>query len=128
MIKHFRHGWIKPIALGLLACISIIFMTFNPFTVEPAKSQLIAFKVGTEPTFPPFEMPSEDGSGLQGFDIDLMKAIGNEVNLAVEFESLPFDGLIPALQSNTIDAAVSGITITAERGLLTVNKKLLKSS
>lgn len=116
MIKHFRHGWIKPITLGLLACVAIIFMTFNPFTVQPAKSQLITFKVGTEPTFPPFEMPSEDGSGLQGFDIDLMKAIGNEVNLAVEFESLPFDGLIPALQSNTIDAAVSGITITAERG------------
>lgn len=116
MIKHFRHGWIKPIALGLLACITIIFVTFNPFMVQPAKSQLIAFKVGTEPTFPPFEMPSEDGSGLQGFDIDLMKAIGNEVNLAVEFESLPFDGLIPALQSNTIDAAVSGITITANRG------------
>ncbi|WP_396229710.1 ABC transporter permease subunit [Geminocystis sp. NIES-3709] len=91
-------------------------MTFNPFIVPSAKSQLISFKVGTEPTFPPFEMPSEDGSGLQGFDIDLMKAIGNEVGLEMVFESLPFDGLIPALQSNTIDAAVSGITITAERG------------
>lgn len=116
MIKHFRHRWIKPIALGLLACITIICITLNPLTMQPAKSQLIAFKVGTEPTFPPFEMPSEDGTGLQGFDIDLMKAIGNEMGLAVEFESLPFDGLIPALQSNTIDAAVSGITITAERG------------
>jgi arginine/lysine/histidine/glutamine transport system substrate-binding/permease protein len=28
---------------------------------------------------------------------------------------MPFDGLIPALQSQTIDAAISGMTITAER-------------
>jgi arginine/lysine/histidine/glutamine transport system substrate-binding/permease protein len=115
MIKHFRHRWIKPIALGLLACMTIIFIIFNPFTLQPAKSQLIAFKVGTEPTFPPFQMSSEDGSGVQGFDIDLMKAIGNEVGLAVEFESMPFDGIIPALQSGTLDGAISGMTITAER-------------
>jgi|GEM_PF-2996222 len=29
---------------------------------------------------------------------------------------MPFNGLIPALQSQTIDAAISGMTITAEPG------------
>ena len=36
--------------------------------------------------------------------------------LEIQFQSMPFDGLIPALQSKTIDAAISGMTITAERG------------
>ncbi len=70
--------------------------------------------VGTEPAFPPFESVGDDGE-LQGFDIDLMTAIGEKAGKTVEFESLPFDGLIPALQGASIDAAISGMTITDER-------------
>ncbi|WP_198011352.1 basic amino acid ABC transporter substrate-binding protein [Synechococcus sp. PCC 7335] len=72
------------------------------------------FSVGTEPAFPPFESVGDDGE-LQGFDIDLMRAIGEKAGKTVEFESLPFDGLIPALQGASIDAAISGMTITEER-------------
>ena len=70
--------------------------------------------VGTEPAFPPFESQSDTGE-LIGFDIDLMKAIGEKAGVDIEFESLPFDGLIPALQAGTIEAAISGMTITEER-------------
>jgi arginine/lysine/histidine/glutamine transport system substrate-binding/permease protein len=71
-------------------------------------------KVATEPAFPPFEFQGEDGE-LQGFDIDLMNAIGETAGLEIQFESLPFDGIIPALQAGTVDAAISGMTITEER-------------
>ncbi|MBE7382857.1 MAG: basic amino acid ABC transporter substrate-binding protein [Leptolyngbya sp. SIO1E4] len=70
--------------------------------------------VATEPAFPPFEFQAENGE-LQGFDIDLMNAIGETAGLEIEFESLPFDGIIPALQAGTVDAAISGMTITEER-------------
>lgn len=70
--------------------------------------------VATEPAFPPFESQASDGS-LKGFDIDLMNAIGEAAGFTVEFESLPFDGIIPALQAGTIDAAISAMTITPER-------------
>lgn len=70
--------------------------------------------VGTEPAFPPFESQSDSGE-LVGFDIDLMNAIGEQAGVDVQFESLPFDGLIPALQAGTIEAAISGMTITEER-------------
>lgn len=69
--------------------------------------------VATEPAFPPFEF-QEDGE-FKGFDIDLMNAIGETAGLEVEFQSLPFDGIIPALQAGTVDAAISGMTITEER-------------
>ena len=71
-------------------------------------------KVATEPAFPPFEFQNDDGE-LDGFDIDLMTAIGETAGLEVQFESLPFDGIIPALQAGTVDAAISGMTITEER-------------
>lgn len=70
--------------------------------------------VATEPAFPPFESQGEDGE-LIGFDIDLMNAIGEAAGLEIAFESLPFDGIIPALQAGTVDAAISGMTITEER-------------
>jgi arginine/lysine/histidine/glutamine transport system substrate-binding/permease protein len=60
------------------------------------------------------ESQAKEG-GLEGFDIDLIKAIGKAGGFEVEFQSLPFDGIIPALQANTVDAAISSITINEER-------------
>ncbi|MDZ8134673.1 MAG: ABC transporter permease subunit [Nostoc sp. DedQUE04] len=71
-------------------------------------------RVATEPAFPPFEFQGKGGE-LQGFSIDLMNAIASSANLKVNFQSLPFDGIIPALQAKTVDAAISSITITEER-------------
>jgi arginine/lysine/histidine/glutamine transport system substrate-binding/permease protein len=79
-----------------------------------APAETMVLTVATEPAFPPFESQAEDGT-LEGFDIDLMNAIGEAAGFQVEFESLPFDGIIPALQGGTVDAAISGMTITAER-------------
>ncbi len=72
------------------------------------------WSVGTEPGFPPFESVG-DSDELVGFDIDLMKAIGEKAGKTIEFNSLPFDGLVPALQGGSIDAAISAMTITDER-------------
>ncbi|MDB9537153.1 ABC transporter permease subunit [Dolichospermum planctonicum CS-1226] len=71
-------------------------------------------RVATEPTFPPFEFQGKDGE-LAGFSIDLMKAIATAAHFQVEFQSLPFDGIIPALQAKTVDGAISSMTITPER-------------
>jgi arginine/lysine/histidine/glutamine transport system substrate-binding/permease protein len=71
-------------------------------------------KVVTDPSFPPFEFQGQQGE-LKGFSIDLMRAIAAAADFQVEFQSLPFDGIIPALQAKTIDAAISSMTITAER-------------
>ncbi len=83
-------------------------------TAPGSESAAGPWVIGTEPAFPPFESQSDTGE-LVGFDIDLMKAIGEQAGVPVEFESLPFDGLIPALQAGTIEAAISGMTITEER-------------
>lgn len=81
-------------------------------------------RVGTEPTFAPFEFADEnDENKYVGFDMDLIRAIGKQMGYDVEIVNMGFDSLIPALDSGNIDVAVSGITITDER-----QKKVLFTS
>ncbi len=112
MNKNSLRFWLKRIGLSLVGLLLVISLNFYLTSSLNAQGVL---KVGTEPAFPPFEMQAPDGQGFTGFDIDLFKAIGEEAGLEIQFQSMPFDGLIPALQAKNIDAAISGMTITAER-------------
>lgn len=66
------------------------------------------YKVGTEPTFPPFDSTDDDGN-IVGFDMDLIKAIGEDQGFDVEFVNLNFEGLIPALQTGQIEIVAAGM-------------------
>ncbi|MDJ0717726.1 MAG: basic amino acid ABC transporter substrate-binding protein [Prochloraceae cyanobacterium] len=103
--------WLPRLALTLISFLLVVACNSTPQTGDRGKF----FKVATEPAFPPFEMLAKSGDGLEGFSIDLMEAVGKEASLKVKFESLPFDGIIPALQSKQVDGAISSITITPER-------------
>ncbi|MEH1940925.1 MAG: basic amino acid ABC transporter substrate-binding protein [Nostoc sp.] len=96
-----------------LSCLLLLIACNNsyPTIINPGVQSL---KVATDPTFIPFEFQTASGN-LEGFDIDLMNAIAKVAGYAVQFESLPFDGTISTLQAKRVDAAISGITITAER-------------
>ncbi|MDU2063445.1 MAG: basic amino acid ABC transporter substrate-binding protein [Sporomusaceae bacterium] len=72
-------------------------------------------KVGMDAAFAPFEFQDDKSKEFVGFDVDLMKAIGKQMGVQVEFQNMGFDALIPALDSNTIDVAASGMTIKEER-------------
>lgn len=118
MVKLTRSRLIRRVMPGLVslwvvaACNSNNQAT-NTTTGETTTGQK-TLKVATEPAFPPFESQSTGGK-LEGFDIDLLNAIGEAAGFKVEFQSLPFDGIIPALQAGTVDAAISAMTITPER-------------
>ena len=72
-------------------------------------------KVATDPTFAPFEFQTGGGQQTQGFDVDLINAIGKSAGFQTQIQSSRFDGIIPALQTANVDAAISGMTITPER-------------
>ena len=50
-----------------------------------------------------------------GFSFDLWDQISKELGIAYKLEPMQFSALIPALQTQTIDAAYSSIFITAQR-------------
>ncbi|MFM7326409.1 MAG: ABC transporter permease subunit [Nodosilinea sp.] len=105
--------WLRRLLILLSAMTLVILLSQAPNRAETSQT---TWQVGTEPTFPPFEMKNEATGALEGFDIDLMQALGDAAGQQVKFISLPFDGLIPALQAKTLDMVISGMTITPERG------------
>ena len=106
----------KWIAL-LLSCVMLLAMVAGCGGKEEAKKAEPAkvLRVGTEPTFAPFEFQKEGSNEFTGFDMDLIRAIGTKLGYKVEISSMGFDALIPALNSGNIDVAIAGMSITDER-------------
>jgi glutamine transport system substrate-binding protein len=72
--------------------------------------------VGVDANFMPFEF-KVDGK-LTGFDVELFEAIAKEIGVDFKWQTMDFNGIIPALQSRSIDAAIAGITIKSEREMV----------
>lgn len=104
--------------LGLVGSLLLISLLLAPGSgrigLQPAQAGT-PWQVGVDPTYPPFEMQAVDSGELTGLDVELMREIGRRSGHPIQFVALPFSGLIPALQSRNLDAAVSAMTITAER-------------
>ena len=71
--------------------------------------------VGSDIAYAPFEFYQEGTMIPDGLDIDLAKAIAEELGVEVEFINTGFDGIILALQTKDFDIIMSAMTITEER-------------
>lgn len=69
--------------------------------------------VGTNAEFPPFEYVGDDGEP-DGFDVALVKAIGEKIGREVKIENMEFASLISSIGTK-IDIAIAGMTVTDER-------------
>jgi arginine/lysine/histidine/glutamine transport system substrate-binding/permease protein len=99
-------GWLRPgLAAGPAAGAA----------TGTATEAAAPWRVGMDPTFPPFQFRDPKSGNVSGFDVELIEAIGRQAGHPIQLVTMPFDGLVPALQAHTIDAAMSAITITAAR-------------
>lgn len=64
--------------------------------------------------FPPSVIESEEGS-LEGFDIELWQDIARNANLQYEFTVLPLADLLAAVESDEVDVALAGPSVSAAR-------------
>ncbi len=84
------------------------------------------FRVGMECDYPPFNwtqveadentVPIDGGMGYAGgYDVEIAKRIAEGLGKELVICKIEWDGLIPALNSDQIDAVIAGMSPTAER-------------
>jgi len=96
-----------PLFTGLLMTVLII-----PACTGTPKTKLT---VACDATWPPFEMVNEQTKEVEGFGIELMKAVAEKAVLDIEFANVGFDTVLAGIAQCQYDMAVSSITITEER-------------
>lgn len=81
---------------------------------EAAKETKLVINAGADAVYAPFEYQGDSGK-VEGFDADLIRAIGKAEGIEVNVKHVDWDGLFPALQAGDINAVISAMTITDER-------------
>jgi lysine-arginine-ornithine-binding protein len=71
-------------------------------------------KVGTEGAYYPFNYMDEKGE-VQGFDVELSKAICAELKMECQFVTQEWNGIITGLLAKRYDVIVAGMSATEER-------------
>jgi arginine/ornithine transport system substrate-binding protein len=94
----------------ILVAVLAICWVGNAAAAEPKKK----LRIGTEGAYPPFNLVDKNGQ-VQGFDIDIAKALCKEMGTDYEFKVQDWDGLIPGLLAKKFDVIIASMSITDER-------------
>jgi lysine-arginine-ornithine-binding protein len=101
-------GSFRPFRLSLLLVLAIAALGSG----EARAGQKLT--VATEGAYAPFNFVASDGS-LQGFDVDIAKALCERIKADCRIVKQDWDGMIPGLLAKKFDFIVSSMSITDER-------------
>ncbi len=76
--------------------------------------ELNTITVGINTEFPPFAFKEADET-VTGFDIDVITEVFKRLDKKIVFKDLPFDTLIPEIQTDNVQVIAAGMTPTEER-------------
>jgi polar amino acid transport system substrate-binding protein len=79
-----------------------------------AQDKLPPLRTAVDGTFAPHAFPTLDG-GVQGFNIDLFRAIAKQMHREITIDSTSFSGLIPAMDAGRYDFIAAPVTVTPQR-------------
>ena len=95
------------------AVLSMATPAFAQSAVEVVQ-QAGKLRIGTEGTYAPFTFHDPSGA-LVGFDVEIGRAVAQELGVDAEFVEGPWDGLIAGIDANRYDVVINQVGINAER-------------
>jgi lysine-arginine-ornithine-binding protein len=99
----------KLILFAIVLC-----FTIAGTTTAFAGSKIKMIRIGTEGAYPPYNYVDKNGK-VQGFDIDIAKALCKSAGVKYKFVVQDWDGLIPGLVAKKFDCIIASMSITDER-------------
>lgn len=102
------------LAVMMVAALTVGLVGCGSEQAAPAGDEQEVLKVGLNAGYKPFEFKDENNK-IVGFDMDVIEAMAEEMNMKVEYSDMDFGGLIIALNNGEFDTIVSAMTITDER-------------
>lgn len=111
----------RPLAgLGLAAALlflAVLLVRFGPGGRDVVWARIQetgVWRVGMDPSFPPFEFLDADGRPV-GLDVDLAEAIAATWGVRVQIVGVGFDELMDAVHVHRVDSALSALPIVPHR-------------
>lgn len=72
--------------------------------------------VATEGTYRPFSFHDDNGAGeLTGYDVEIIEAVAEKLDLEVQFEETQWDAIFAGLDAGRFDVIANQVTINDER-------------
>ncbi|MGD9738854.1 MAG: transporter substrate-binding domain-containing protein [Bauldia sp.] len=95
-------------------------------TLRPPPGTVTGIRFVTTDDFPPFNFV-DAADRLTGFNVDLARAICEEIDVPCSIQARPFEDLVPSIVEGRADAAIGGIAISPEtRALLAFSDVYLR--
>ncbi len=80
---------------------------------KPKPDGLTSIRFVTEDDYPPFGFMASDGT-LVGFNVDLARAICEQLHVACTIQARRYDTIVPSLKAGASDAAIASMAITPQ--------------
>ncbi len=101
------------LTLSLIFATSTTALAENSWSRVKEKGKMV---VGLCAQYPPFESKNEKTGELEGFDVDLGKAIGDTLGVKTEFVDAEWQGLLGGLQKGDYDILITCMSKSETRG------------
>lgn len=72
-------------------------------------------RVGTEGTYSPFSFHDPQTDELTGYDVEVVRAVAEELGVEAEFSEAPFDAIFAGLEASRFDVVANQVSVTEER-------------